>query len=414
MNDIIIIGGGISGLYTYYQLLQKNPKLKIKLFEKNNYFGGRILTLTKKLNHQIYQFEAGAGRFNSKHTYFLRLIKKLKLEKEIIQISGKSDFIPTSSFSLKSNKEFKNKNAYFFIHKVVKAGLKEKQEILIKYTFKEYAKKILTSKQIEFMLSSSGYYGELVYENAYDAIKIFNEGIRDDIHYYVMKNGFSSIIQKLVQTLVKKKAKLYLKSELTTIQKIKEGFLLNINNIEFKTKKIILALPKPALLELQYLKPYTQLLNSIDCKDLCRIYSIFKDIWFKNIHKTTTNNKLRFIIPINKESGLIMSSYTDSIYAKMWKKYIDKPNELKKELVKELQEVFQVPIQKPIYNTICYWNCGVGYWKKNKNSQVLSKKILQLNPEEQLYIVGENYSTNQGWNEGGLETVHELLQLLRI
>jgi len=41
-----------------------------------------------------------------------------------------------------------------------------------------------------------------------------------------------------------------------------------------------------------------------------------------------------------------MSSYTDSIYAKMWKKYIDKPNELKKELVKELQEVFQVPHSK--------------------------------------------------------------------
>ena len=70
MNDIIIIGGGISGLYSYYQLLLKNPKLKIKLFEKNNYFGGRILTLHKKLNHQNYQFEAGAGRFNSKHTLF--------------------------------------------------------------------------------------------------------------------------------------------------------------------------------------------------------------------------------------------------------------------------------------------------------------------------------------------------------
>ena len=109
-----------------------------------------------------------------------------------------------------------------------------------------------------------------------------------------------------------------------------------------------------------------------------------------------------------------MSSYSDSIYAKIWKKYCNKPNELKKELVKELKKVFQVPIQPPIYNTICYWNCGVGYWKKNKNSKILSKKILQLNPEEELFIVGENYSTNQGWNEGGLETVHELIKLLKI
>ena len=414
MNDIIIIGGGISGLYAYYQLILRNPKLKIKLFEKNNYFGGRILTVTKKLNHQKYQFEAGAGRFNSKHTLFFKLIKKLKLEKEIIQFCGKSDFIPTYSFSLSSNKEFKNKYDYFFIQKVVKKGLKEKQEVLIKYTFKEYAQKILTPKQIEFMLSSSGYYGELVYENAYDAIKIFNEGIRDDIHYYVMKNGFSSIIQKLVQMLIKNKAKLYLNSELKFIQKNKNDYVLNINGIEIKTKKIILALPKPALLELDYLKIYKKELNSIDCKDLCRIYSIFKDVWFKNINKTTTNNKLRFIIPINKENGLIMSSYSDSTYAKMWKKYVNKPNKLKIELVKELKKVFQLPIQKPIYNTICYWNCGVGYWKKNKNSQVLSKKILQLNPQEELFIVGENYSTNQGWNEGGLETVNELIKCLKI
>ena len=99
---------------------------------------------------------------------------------------------------------------------------------------------------------------------------------------------------------------------------------------------------------------------------------------------------------------------------KCGKKYVNKPNELKIELVKELKKVFQVPIQKPIYNIICYWNCGVGYWKKNKNSQVLSKKILQLNHEEELFIVGENYSTNQGWNEGALETVNELMKILKI
>ena len=205
MNDIVIIGGGISGLYTYHKLIKKNSNLKIILFEKNNYFGGRILTIHKKINGEKYQFEAGAGRFNNKHTYFFKLIKNLKLEKEVIKISGDSQFIPTSSFKLKSNKEFQDKNAYVYIKKVVETGLKEKQDILYQYTFKEYAEKILSPKQVEFMISSSGYYGELVYENAYDAIKIFNEGIRDDIDYFVMKRGFSSIIEKLVQLLLKKK-----------------------------------------------------------------------------------------------------------------------------------------------------------------------------------------------------------------
>ena len=49
MNDIIIIGGGISGLYCFYELEKKYKNLKISLFEKNNYFGGRFLTKTQKI-----------------------------------------------------------------------------------------------------------------------------------------------------------------------------------------------------------------------------------------------------------------------------------------------------------------------------------------------------------------------------
>lgn len=37
MNDIIIIGGGITGLYCFYELEKKYKNLKISLFEKNNY-----------------------------------------------------------------------------------------------------------------------------------------------------------------------------------------------------------------------------------------------------------------------------------------------------------------------------------------------------------------------------------------
>ena len=80
-----------------------------------------------------------------------------------------------------------------------------------------------------------------------------------------------------------------------------------------------------------------------------------------------------------------------------------------KEILKELRTIIEEPIKKPIYNSICYWNCGVAYWKPKFNSSKLSKKILKLNKKENLYIIGENYSENQSWAEGGLETVNELL-----
>lgn len=84
MNDIVIIGGGIAGLYAYYHLLNENKNMKIQLFEKENYFGGRIKTVVKKINGKKYQYEAGAGRLNKNHHLFLHLIKELNLTKDHI------------------------------------------------------------------------------------------------------------------------------------------------------------------------------------------------------------------------------------------------------------------------------------------------------------------------------------------
>ena len=36
MYDIIIIGGGVSGLYNYMKLLKHDSNLKIKLIERND------------------------------------------------------------------------------------------------------------------------------------------------------------------------------------------------------------------------------------------------------------------------------------------------------------------------------------------------------------------------------------------
>ena len=238
----------------------------------------------------------------------------------------------------------------------------------------------------------SGYYGELVYENAYDAIRLFEEGISNTLKYYVLKHGFSSMINKLVckiQETSKNHSNmhnLYLNQELLKIKELGNTYVLNINNYIYQTKYLILALPKPALIKLNYLNKYEKELNSINCKPLCRIYSIFPKPWFKNLEKSTTNTKLRYIIPIDKKTGLIMIAYVDSKYALYWKKFLNKLNkELNQELLKQLnllyikEEMKKLNIKAPVYNSINYWNCGVGYWKPKVNSKIISKKILKLN-----------------------------------
>jgi len=443
MNDIIIIGGGIAGLYCFHQLQKKfseenknnqNQTYKISLFEKNDYFGGRCLTTYKKfkkikidkISNKIIQYEKGAGRLNKNHKLFLSLIQELDLEQDLIEISGNTEILPSKNYDLKPI--FKNKSSFTYIKKVIKQAklfIKNKKNIqkLQKYTFIDYAKTILNSEQINFLLDFSGYYGELVYENAYDAIRLFEEGISNSLKYYVLKHGFSSVIDKLVCKINQTSKihnqvhnqKLFLNQELLKIKELGNTYVLNINNNIYQTKYLILALPKPALLKFNYLNIYNPELNSVSCKPLCRIYSIFPKPWFQNLEKSTTNIKLRYIIPINKQTGLVMISYTDSKYALYWKKFLNKSNkELNKELLKQLsllystEEMKKLNIKAPIYNSINYWNCGVGYWKLN--SITMSKKILKLNKNRNLYIIGENYSQNQGWIEGALESVHELFK----
>ena len=131
----------------------------------------------------------------------------------------------------------------------------------------------------------------------------------------------------------------------------------------------------------------------------------FSNKWFINLNKVTTNSKLRYIIPIDKKNGLIMISYTDSKYANYWKKFLNlSKDKLNTEISNELKKCFNFKIKKPIYNSICYWNCGVSFWKKNIDSDLMSQKILKLNVDDNVYIIGENYSKNQGWIEGALET----------
>ena len=71
--DIIIIGGGITGLFLTYKLCETD--LDILLVESTNKLGGRIQTIYK----DNMNFEAGAARFHETHTKLITLIHELNL-----------------------------------------------------------------------------------------------------------------------------------------------------------------------------------------------------------------------------------------------------------------------------------------------------------------------------------------------
>lgn len=405
MQDIIIIGGGISGLYCGLNI---NKNKNVILFEKNNYLGGRIYTDNFTINSNEYNFEAGAGRIHSKHMIIQKLIAKMGLKDKLIKIGGSIVFKPSKKYSLKNT--FKNQNGFSYVNHLIKLSKSENKDYLKSISFKEYADKHLSDDEVKFMLDSCGYYGDLLF-NAYDAIKSFEKEITTDSEYYIMKGGFSQLINKMVSH-IKKKHSIYTNKNCIDIFYNDNVFTLNINNTKISCKKLILAIPKPNLLNFKILKPYFPLLKSIECIPLLRLYSIYKkdDIWFKNVSKTTTNNHLKYIIPINKETGAIMTSYTDYTNTNYWKNIMNNNNNLNNEIKKNIENVFNIKTKNPILNKKYYWDCGVALWKKNNDSNKIIKTINNIHKHNiPIFIVGENYSLYQGWMEGALHSAQNCL-----
>ena len=84
---------------------------------------------------------------------------------------------------------------------------------------------------------------------------------------------------------------------------------------------------------------------------------------------------------------------------------------MKKIIDKNLNKIFSFPKKLIVENTeLVYWKCGTHFFKplnpKYKNRDDFLKKV--QNPLENLFVVGEAFSKNQGWCEGALESVEAI------
>ena len=161
------------------------------------------------------------------------------------------------------------------------------------------------------------------------------------------------------------------------------------------------------------MKDIHKYIDSVYQAPLIRIYAKYPTpCWFSNIHRTTTNNVLRQIIPIDKANGLIMVSYTDGkdTYQFMANSHTLKPTkELKKLVAQNLNIIFpNHNIPEPLYFKAHLWTVGCHHWLPKHNSEIVMKKT--ANPLKNVYTCGEGYSSKQAWMEGALESAHDVIK----
>jgi monoamine oxidase len=429
LYDTIIVGGGIAGLYSALRLPTGH---KFAILEKYPVVGGRIQTYKDK--HM--QVEKGAGRFNEKHHRLINLIDELGLSDKMVKISSDSYYYPSdgtgipltddSTINMLFNPiktiiemlfiDSHNPIATRIVQVIAYSKTMTKTE-LMNTTFKAVAQKTLSEPDVQLIVDAFGFYTELVDMNAYDCILLMEGGLNPNNQFFVMRDGFSQIIDALVKRL---KPHIFTGIEVASISYEKNHFEIKAGKKVFRSLNCICAIPKQNLMELKIFKPLQKLTKYIECHPLCRIYSKFdmsdkRNDWLRDLPKLTTNNNLRMIIPIDYKTGVVMISYTDNKFADFWKSLEAKSGikGVNAELVRLVRESIGVDIPSPVSTKIFHWECGVGYWGVGADSASIESAILQPFPKTPLYICGEHYSaSDQQWIEGALETSEKVIRLL--
>lgn len=388
---IIIVGGGISGLYTALKYTDQGHT-DIHIYEARNRLGGNIYTTT----HQGYQMEAGAGRFNKHHTRLIALLKRFDLH--LVKNNPYKVFHPDPSFDL--NKA---------IRTVLKAGSKKSKEELLHITFAQLCDQVLGIEHSKRTMEAFGYNAEFQLTNAYVSLNIFKQDFKPNTTYYSCKEGLSTLIQRMEQHLRSKGVTFHLTQLLLdfSITPKKHFMLRFLDGSKATSHKLILAVPTTILQKMPYFKNKTAILKSVQPVPLHRIYAKTKTPLPQQ--RTTTDLHLRQYIPLGSDFAMV--SYSDSYDAMYWQNYsLQGVSVLMPMLTQELKMVFP---QFPEFDWVMsyYWPEGVHAWMPGNDPAIVQSQLKQIHPH--LHIVSESFSVRQGWMEGALEIVDDTIRVTK-
>ena len=402
--DIIIIGSGMSGLYSGYNIKKYSLSKSFLILEKykKEWIGGR------SSNETFYGTQivtgAGIGRKDT-NPLLIKLMKQLN--------------IPYSEYKsvITYSKLFKPIDIVKIVNKL-KIEYKKHPE-LRKKTFKEFFISTLGNELYKHFLLSSGYSD---FEYADTGETLYNYGMDDN------KGGWTGLHipwKKLVNTLYEEIGKQHFKfsSDVIQINKIKDNpCLFEIKTEDDKiyySNKVIIATTITGIKKLVHgASNKDSLYQEIHGQPFLRLYAKFDKKSSEIMKKYVPNyiivpGPLQKIIPINHDKGVYMIAYSDNDNATILKTHLENTNDnrnLYSELIEKSLGITEGKL-KIIEIKDFYWPIGTHYYEPLKNTFNDRDEFLYeaQHPEKGMLVVGEAVSRYQGWVEGALESVKTVL-----
>jgi len=400
--DIIIVGSGMSGLYSALKIKEFSLHTSFLILEKykKNWIGGRTS------NDNFYGVEivtgAGIGRKDT-NPLLIKLMKQLNIHY--------TEYNSIMNYS----KTFTPIDIMKLINKL-KIEYKKHPELHNK-TFKEFFIKILGNNLYKQFLISAGYTD---YENADIHETIYNYGMDDN------KGGWTGLHvpwKKIVDKLYKVIGKEHFRfsSDVIEINKTKNNpclFEIKTENKIYYSNRVIVATTISGIKKLvPGASDKDSLYQQIHGQPFLRLYAKFDKKSSEILKKYVTNytivsGPLQKIIPIDADKGVYMIAYSDNNSAIALKNNLENNSENRNLYSKLIAKSLGIPEDslKIISIKDYYWPIGTHYYEPLKNFKTREEFVYKAqHPVNGMLVVGEVISRYQGWTEGALESVKEVV-----
>jgi monoamine oxidase len=395
MTHTIIVGGGIAGLWLADKLSAAGDQVTV--LEKYNNLGGRIVT--SKAGYEI-----GAGRVHKTHTMVRALIRRFGLHEN--PIGSESYWLPLGQTEPELN-TFEDQWA------AVCAELARlPPRTLATHTLSDLAARILGPASATELMNRFPYRAEAEKQRADVGLRTFATEMGTRTGYFVVREGLSAIVRGLEDACRKRGVGFQLQTEVTDVSREANGKY----TVETKCKqkwtadRVILALHASALKKIPLVRDHPTI-QHVGMAPLTRIYAQYTGglDWIQK--RVVTDSPIRYIIPINPATGLVMISYVDDRDTRFWLGL--KGPALQRRMRAELRRLF--PDQNiPEANWIrpYEWHDGCSYWRPGHyDVEKASKAIMEPHPG--LFVTGESFSPyKQAWIEGALEHAAKVLGII--
>lgn len=417
--DVIIIGGGIAGLYAAYQIKRiASPNTTFLILEKNQkqWLGGRAGNDTFYGANVVVG--AGVGRKSKDHA-LIKLLKDTKVPNS--EFTSSRIYVPRALFqpddimkTMRTLKAEYNKRPEHYRHS--------------QKTFKQFFIETLGEGEYRSFVNTTGYTD---FEDADIYETLYHYGMDDNVSgWTAIHVPWKDLTESLYQQIGGSKHFRF-STEVTRIRKIEDnpGCIYEvatsnaIGNKVYYANKVVVATTVDAVRKIvPGASARTSIYQQIQGQPFLIVYAKFDrestEIMKKYVTSFTVLEKghLQKMIPMDPDKGVYMIAYSDNQHARALKAKGALENTRKncEMYSKWAVDALGIPASTPLHIIAIkdyYWQTGTHYYEPlTKEYKSRTEFIRQAqHPEKGMVVVGEMVSRDQGWVEGALESVDAVI-----